>query len=497
MNLIICIVICENNKGKITDIQNTWLKLILNKNIQYFFIIDNKYDFGEDKHFIYLPNLYTDTHFNILRNFKNDNYDFICITFIDSFINIDNLLILLEQYNYNDNIYIGGHGDYRVVNHIKFYFHSYTPGIILSKSATLLLLDFDIMTNYNNICLNNDLKNLSGVAIGYYSHIYNIKLIIDNNFHYCNWQGYPCHLNSVKLNSLICCSNMSKNDMYNYYNILFNKIINNKVDIINNKMEIIICPGGGFGNILFQYFYGYCINKKYNCPVYYQINYNYWRGDINQYKMLKHLNFIDFNTDNISQFIDYNEGDFLYKPILFEQNKYKISGYFQSFKYSEEYINDIRNELFLNISSEYFSIEQKYLSFKNNKNTCLIHVRHGDYLQLQNIHPICNDEYYINAIKLIPDCRYLICSDDNNFVTNWNILKGLDYIIVDLIDPEELLIFMSFCDNFIIANSTLSLAGYLLRLNKNAKLIAPKKWFGQVNYKFSINDIIPSDGIIL
>mgnify|MGYP003332164731 CR=1 FL=1 len=46
---------------------------------------------------------------------------------------------------------------------------------------------------------------------------------------------------------------MNVEDMYEYYNIL--KIYNN---VENNEfMNLIICPGGGLGNLIFQYFYFY------------------------------------------------------------------------------------------------------------------------------------------------------------------------------------------------------------------------------------------------
>ena len=56
---------------------------------------------------------------------------------------------------------------------------------------------------------------------------------------------------------------------------------------------------------------------------------------------------------------------------------------------------------------------------------------------------------------------------------------------------------MTFCDNFIIANSTLSLVAYLLRNNQTAKIVAPKKWFGSVGYKYKIEDIVPPETILI
>ena len=90
-----------------------------------------------------------------------------------------------------------------------------------------------------------------------------------------------------------------------------------------------------------------------------------------------------------------------------------------------------------------------------------------------------------------------IFSDDMNYISNWSILKNIDHEIIDLNDPEELLVFMSFCDNFIIANSTLSLVAYLLRNNKNGKIVGPRNWFGSVGYKYKIEDIVPSETILI
>jgi hypothetical protein len=279
---------------------------------------------------------------------------------------------------------------------------------------------------------------------------------------------------------------MNKKDMFEFY-----KFIN------QTDMKIIVCPGGGLGNLLFQYFVGYSLSKKYNCNVYYQINYKYWRGDINKYKILQHLDFIDFSQLNTDNYLEYSEKDFFYNNIELEQNNYKIFGYFQSYKYSEKYIDEIKHNMFYNVATIYFKLEKYYNKIKNNKSTCLIHVRRGDYLMYSDVHPILKDDYYIKAINLIPNCKYLIFSDDDNYVRDWNILKNLDYEIINLSDPEEILILMSFCDNFIIANSTLSLVAYLLRNNKNAKLVAPKIWFGNGGYKYKIEDIIPQNGILI
>jgi hypothetical protein len=218
------------------------------------------------------------------------------------------------------------------------------------------------------------------------------------------------------------------------------------------------------------------LKEKYNCNIYYSINYNYWRGDINQYSIFQHLNFIDLNNEIITKKKKYNEPNYYYNEILLNTNyNYIITGYYQSFKYFINYIDKIKNDLFINNNNKlYDEMVSVYENIKNDKETCLIHVRRGDYLKYPLIHPVCSDEYYAKAIKYIPNCRYIIFSDDLNYVNKWKVLKKLDYYIVEDNNPERLLFLMSLCDNFIIANSTLSLAAYYLRRNKYAKLTAPK-----------------------
>lgn len=263
-------------------------------------------------------------------------------------------------------------------------------------------------------------------------------------------------------------------------------------------MNILFCPAGGLGNLVFQYIITYILEKKYNCNVLFTKNNNYWRGDMDSFQIFKHLKYVDSKTFDTTDYIEYNELHHYYYDIeLNTKNNYKMSGYYQSYKYSQEYIDEIKQILFQNISDKYLFIKQVYASVYKNKRTCLIHVRRGDYLKNPSFLPTCNDYYYIHAINSLGDCHYLVLSDDMEFLLHWPLLQYIDYTIIDLQDPEEILIFMSLCENFIIANSSLSLLGYLFRENKNARLFAPKKWFENGGPQFKIEDIVPSEGIIL
>ena len=56
---------------------------------------------------------------------------------------------------------------------------------------------------------------------------------------------------------------------------------------------------------------------------------------------------------------------------------------------------------------------------------------------------------------------------------------------------------MTKCKDFIIANSTYSWWGAWISDSIDKKVIAPKKWFGVNNQNKSIEDLFPSDWILI
>jgi hypothetical protein len=56
---------------------------------------------------------------------------------------------------------------------------------------------------------------------------------------------------------------------------------------------------------------------------------------------------------------------------------------------------------------------------------------------------------------------------------------------------------MSKCENNIIANSSFSWWGAWLNKNKNKKIIAPKKWFGESLSHHNTDDIIPKEWVVI
>jgi len=287
---------------------------------------------------------------------------------------------------------------------------------------------------------------------------------------------------------------MSIGDIYNFYKI--------ETNILNKNIEnkLIIYPTGGLGNLLFQYFNALNLSIEKNYKLYFIQNLNYWRGSMNKYYIFNNLNYINENSIDESAYIRLNETVSYYKPLELEDNtNYILYGYFQSYKYFINNIELIKIKLFENIQKEYNEIKIYHFK-KYNFKTCLIHVRRGDYLLYPKIHPLCSNDYYSKSIKYINnkylDIKYLIFSDDLEYVSNWSVLKNLNYEIIQETNPVNVLIMMSLCTHFIISNSTLSLASYFLRNNNDAILIGPQEWFGSDASKYKIEDILPKNSIL-
>lgn len=483
MKLIIGIIININDDLNLS--KNSWIKLYNNK-CDYYFFIDSDINEETDK-YIKIKDI---NHFKILSWLKKKKNQWTMIVNHDSFINVNNLLKYLDDIKETEALYIGGHGDNRQIGNINFYFHSYTCGIILNEKSLERLGDESLFIDYNNICKrnNSDLINLSGVAIGFFSCLFNFKLLNCNNIWYCNCWGHACHINIPNIKDIISCGQMSKTDL------------NYMTTFLTDNKKIIIAPDGGLGNLIFQYLYGMSIAKKYDYEILFYKNYNYWRGNMDNYKLFNNCIFIEEHNVDINNYVKvFEKLNYSFKEDDFDINlNYIIHGHYQSYKYSIKYIDEFKNNLFQNISTEYNLMKLYFNSIKKNKTTCLLHVRRGDYLKYPNIHPVCSDTYYTNAIEIMNiNTQFIIFSDDIPYIKNWKLLKNLDYTIIEENNPVNILILMTLCDNYIIANSTLSLCGYLFRENKNGILISPKKWFGPQGPKYNITDIIPSESIVI
>lgn len=239
---------------------------------------------------------------------------------------------------------------------------------------------------------------------------------------------------------------------------------------------IVIKIQGGLCNQLFQWTYGYALSKKYE--VYFDTSF-YSSQDImspvsiRNFELPKLINkkipifdraaMSEFTEKQVQVVLD----NFHYSHIKFEEDKnYYLNGYWQSEKFFESFKDEIL--------SSFNWPELKDYDFEN---SCSIHIRRGDYLNLKHIHTAQTLEYYEKALELInPKGNVFIFSDDidwceqNLNFKNQVFMRGNSNI--------EDLRYISLCSNNIMANSSFSWWGAYLNNNPNKIVICPKNWFG-------------------
>jgi hypothetical protein len=247
-DLIILIYACytiTKYKEQIDMLNCTWVKKCKDyKNIKVlYFLEEQKIDEYVDTENIKYINLvgvnndyFSATYKQFLGlKYVNENYNpkFVIAIGSDTYLNIPKLLLYINKFDYNDNLYIGGHGCVREICSKKYYFHAGGPGFIITHGCLIKLYSIlpTLIDDWINTCNINNIQYLipcCDVSIAYYLQQPNINSKIiktdDLSFLQCNYQGYPCHINDVDMSKIVACHNMNKADFIHFTNIL---IMNN------------------------------------------------------------------------------------------------------------------------------------------------------------------------------------------------------------------------------------------------------------------------------
>lgn len=254
---------------------------------------------------------------------------------------------------------------------------------------------------------------------------------------------------------------------------------------------------GGLGNTLFQIAtaYAYSLEHGHKFELYDNLYIPCHHPPLDSYKDNIFSN-IKISKAN-DQFYKYDEPSFCYNEIPKFENNLILYGYFQSEKYFQKYKNEIQDLFYFNSK-----LIEKYSKELRQKN-CSIHVRRGDYLNLQNCHPIQSLEYYKKAISFFDkDTLFFVFSNDiewcKNEFTHENIGTN-NFIFIDGNNGQDDLLLMSHCQNNIIANSSFSWWAAWLNENLNKKVICPQNWFSEeyskmicnVQHKTYKDDLLP------
>jgi hypothetical protein len=159
-----------------------------------------------------------------------------------------------------------------------------------------------------------------------------------------------------------------------------------------------------------------------------------------------------------------------YEPIPYLSGM-DLHGYFQSEKYFADGASWIRERL---------------RTKQDKRKGCAVHVRRGDYLDLQGVLPVLPMSYYQHAMFEVRNRwnidEFTIYSDDPEWCKKE--FSNVRHIGI-LEDFEE----MQNYEANIIANSTFS--WWAAWLAGHDKVIAPKTWFGYETDVFTSRDIIP------
>ena len=274
---------------------------------------------------------------------------------------------------------------------------------------------------------------------------------------------------------------------------------------------------GGLGNQLFQIFATISYGKKYDRTVIFPYSEELRTGTIRNtywHSFLKGL--LSFTT----------YGDNMYKknmelmgyPVLREQgfsfqNLANVSnenvildGYYQSYKYFENDIDFIYQQLSLKDLQQ--QVKDKTASYFTGETNVSMHFRIGDYKAIQDCHPVMTYEYYHKALSQIETgCQgkkiNVMYFHETVDTTDVNIIidklkqehSSVQFTRVkdELSDWEQVLL-MSCCDHNIIANSTFSWWGAYFNTNNNRIVCYPALWFGS-RMSHNTSDLFPSDWV--
>jgi hypothetical protein len=164
-----------------------------------------------------------------------------------------------------------------------------------------------------------------------------------------------------------------------------------------------------------------------------------------------------------------------------------FKGYFQTEKYFKHIEDELRQ--LLKFKSDIQETANALLP-KTTNELVSIHLRRGDYIGLEDFHPVCGPDYYNAASQAFMDKDYnfVIFSDDIKYCKSFfGEQENISYI--NNIDPYVDLCLMSMCNHNIIANSSFSWWAAWLNSNPNKKVIAPQQWFGSAYHYQNTNDL--------
>tara|TARA_R100001163_G_C5049414_1_gene186340 strand:- start:179 stop:937 length:759 start_codon:yes stop_codon:yes gene_type:complete len=249
---------------------------------------------------------------------------------------------------------------------------------------------------------------------------------------------------------------------------------------------------GGLGNQMFQYAYAKNLSILNKDKFYLDTSfYNHQVGvtprvfSLNSFPKL--IINLEIPTQGVPKIIIDN---FIYDS----QNIFKgdcfLDGYWQSEKYFKESKNTIIDDFSPDTKNQKKLLE-KYPQVTNN--SISLHIRRTDYLTSNGYHPVQTLDYYNKAIDILGNYENIFIFSDDISWCKENLSFNNMLFVEGNTDVEDLWL-MSLCEKNIIVNSSFSWWGAYLNKNRNKKVIAPSRWFGD-GVNLNTQDILPEEWI--
>ena len=265
--------------------------------------------------------------------------------------------------------------------------------------------------------------------------------------------------------------------------------------------KVVVELQGGLGNQLFGWAAGYVLSRKLECDLFLDCSQLSSRGfQLGQFGFSRELHYMENRggwLKKVSDKIKYevfeeqsHNFDTRFESI---QTPVILRGYFQSWRYHAPLESELYSKVATLVEE---SVQLKSLQNQFEFSECIaIHVRRGDYKDLQMVHGIIESSYYRRALEEMfgifqERLPYVVFSDEP-YEAQSVIPGALAYIGPDDIhSPAENMVLMSKCKGLIGANSSFSLWAGLIMNSKIKTRIFPKSWF--TDKMISDKDIVPN-----
>jgi len=262
---------------------------------------------------------------------------------------------------------------------------------------------------------------------------------------------------------------------------------------------------GGLGNQLFQIFTALAYAMKYKLKLVFPYSEilvfgkerpTYWNNFLSSLIIHTTKYLQDISNTDLFEMPMLREVGFNYVPIPEIKKDFMFYGYWQSYKYFDEFKERLFKKIGLpKIKRSMIEKVSPFYNLENNVDIQFIslHFRLGDYVAMPECHPTQPCSYYEKSLHYLCEktqykkriVLYFCESGDNSVVLeSINNLKekfhDIEFVkVYDDIPDWEQMVIMSCCNDNIIANSTFSWWGAYMNSAPNKIVCYPSVWFGE------------------